>query len=290
MRGSSTMRIAALVGALVAALATFVGACGGGGDSGGGGSNGSVRGQTITYWASNQGASIDQDKQVLSKAIAEFTKQTGVKVNFKVIPWPDLFTNITTAVTSGKGPDVLNIGNTWSATLQSTGAFLPFEGDALNTVGGKEKFLSTSWAASGAPGKTPASVPLYGLSYGLFYNKKLFQQAGISSPPKTWTEFVADAKKLTDPSKDQWGVAVEGASVTENAHWAFILSRQNGGNLFDGTKPTFDSPAVVKGVKDYVDLLGEDKVANPSNAQYSDGTQALGQFTKGKTGMIMWQN
>src|SRR4051794_10809214 len=286
------MRVSVFAPAAVAACAlaaATVAACGGssgGGDSAGGQS---IRGQTITYWASNQGATIDNDKEVLSKAIAQFTKQTGVKVNFKVIPWSDLFTNITTAVTSGEGPDVLNIGNTWSATLQSTGAFVPFEGDTPKVIGGKEKFLSTSWSASGAPGKTPTSVPIYGLSYGLFYNKKLFKQAGIKAPPKTWSEFVATAKKLTKPP-DQWGPVVEGASITENAHWAFILGRQNGGHLFDGNKPTFDSPAIVKGVKDYVDLIGQDKVVNPSNAQYSDGTQALAQFTKGKTGMIMWQN
>src|SRR3954447_11496285 len=287
MRFSPATRWAATLGA-VAAAALIVGACGGGGGSGG--TTGPIKGQTITYWASNQGASVDQDKQVLSAAIAKFTKQTGVKVNFKVIPWPDLFNNITTAVTSGKGPDVLNIGNTWSATLQSTGAFLPMEGNALSTVGGKEKFLQTSWSASGTPGKTPTSVPLYGLSYGLFYNPKLFKQAGIDGPPKTWSEFVDTAKKLTKPDQGQWGVAVEGASITENAHWAFILGRQNGGQLFDGNKPTFDDPAVVKGVKDYIDLIGDDKVANPSNAQFGDGTQALAQFSKGKVGMIMWQN
>jgi multiple sugar transport system substrate-binding protein len=280
-----TTRFATLAAAL--GLAAGVAACGGD-DSGG--SGGPIKGQTITYWASNQGATVDQDKQILGKAIKQFTKQTGVKVNFKVIPWSDLFNNITTAVTSGKGPDVLNIGNTWSATLQSTGAFEPFEGDALKTIGGKDKFLESSWSASGAPGKTPASVPIYGLSYGLFYNPKLFKAAGISAPPKTWSEFVADAKKLTKPDQGQYGVAIEGASITENAHWAFILGRQNGGKLFDGTKPTFDDDAVVKGVKDYVDLIGDDKVANPSNAQFSSGTQTLEQFAKGKTGMVLWQN
>jgi len=277
--------------AAAAALATGVVACGGSDESGGGGGGGSIKGQTITYWASNQGASIDQDKQILGAAIKKFTQQTGVKVNFKVIPWSNLFTNITTSVTSGKGPDVLNIGNTWSATLQSTGAFLPFEGGSLDTVGGKEKFLQTSWSASGAPGKTPTSVPLYGLSYGLFYNKKLFKQAGISAPPKTWSEFLADAKKLTKPDQGQYGVALEGASITENAHWAFILSRQNGGKLFDdNNKPTFDSPENVKAVKQYVDLWGDQKVVNPSSAQWSSGTDALAQFAKGKAGMTMWQN
>jgi multiple sugar transport system substrate-binding protein len=289
-------RFSARAGALLAVLAAAgtVAACGGGDDSGGG-SSGSIKGQTITYWASNQGATIDEDKQVLSKAIDRFKQETGVKVNVKVIPWPDLFNNITTAVTSGKGPDVLNIGNTWSATLQSTGAFLPFKGSDLSAIGGKDKFVQSSLAASGKPGETPTSVPLYGLSYGLFYNTKLFKEAGISSPPTTWSEFVADAKKLTkdtngDGTPDQWGVGLEGASITENAHWAFILGRQNGGKLFEGNKPTFDSPPVVKGVTDYVNLVGSDKVASPSYAQFGDGTQALAQFAKGKVGMIMWQN
>ena len=44
-------------------------------------------GTTIEYWASNQGATISQDKQVITEAIARFKKQTGVNVKFKVIPW-----------------------------------------------------------------------------------------------------------------------------------------------------------------------------------------------------------
>ncbi|MEV6764126.1 ABC transporter substrate-binding protein [Streptomyces sp. NPDC051105] len=41
------------------------------------------------------------------------------------------------------------------------------------------------------------SVPLLGDAYGLYYNKTAFKKAGITSPPKTWSEFKADAKKLT---------------------------------------------------------------------------------------------
>ena len=276
---------------VLAALAVAVAGCGGDDEGSGGKSN---SGKAITYWASNQGATIDQDKEILTKAIARFKEQTGISVEFKVIPWSDLFTNITTATTSGKGPDVLNIGNTWSATLQATGAFVPFEGEDLEAIGGKDKFLKTSFAASGAPGKEPTSVPIYGLSYGLFYNKKLFKEASLE-PPKTWSEFLAAAKKLTkdtngDGKPDQWGFVMEGASITENSHFAFILGRQNGGELFDGNKPTFTSPGVVKGVSDYVNLIGRDKVADPSNAEYADSTRSAGQFAKGKTGMLIYQN
>jgi multiple sugar transport system substrate-binding protein len=285
------IRAAAAAAVTAAALALGVTACGGDDSSS---SSGAVKGQTIEYWASNQGATIQQDQQVINEAIARFKKESGVTVKFKVIPWADLWNNITTATTSGKGPDVLNIGNTWSASLQATGAFMPFDDDTLKTIGGKDKFLQTSYSASGAPGKTPTSVPLYGLSYALFYNKKLFKDAGLQ-PPKTWSEFVDTGKKLTkdtngDGKPDQWGFAMEGGSITENSHFAFILGRQNGGELFDGNKPTFDSDPIVKGVSDYVNLIGRDKVADPGNAQYADGTRTAGQFAKGKTGMMIYQN
>ena len=158
----SSRTIRTTVAGAFAAVVLAVAACGG--DDSSSSSSGELKGTTINYWASNQGATIDQDNQVISDAAARFKKETGVTVKHKVIPWSDLFTNITTATTSGKGPDVLNIGNTWSATLQATGAFIPFEGDDLKAVGGKEKFLATSFAASGATGRGadvgPALRPL----------------------------------------------------------------------------------------------------------------------------------
>ncbi|MFR0352642.1 ABC transporter substrate-binding protein [Streptomyces sediminimaris] len=43
------------------------------------------------------------------------------------------------------------------------------------------------------------TAPLLGDAYGLYYNKTAFAKAGIKNPPKTWSEFEADAKKLTIP-------------------------------------------------------------------------------------------
>lgn len=48
------------------------------------------------------------------------------------------------------------------------------------------------------------TVPLLGDAYGLYYNKDAFKKAGISSPPKTWSEFEADAKKLTVSKGDSY--------------------------------------------------------------------------------------
>ncbi|WP_316760858.1 ABC transporter substrate-binding protein [Streptomyces herbicida] len=48
------------------------------------------------------------------------------------------------------------------------------------------------------------SVPLLGDAYGLYYNKTAFKKAGIAGPPKTWSEFEADAKKLTITQGDSY--------------------------------------------------------------------------------------
>jgi multiple sugar transport system substrate-binding protein len=256
-------------------------------DTTGSGSGGDV---TLTYWASNQGTSLDNDKEVLTPVLDAFTKDTGIKVKLEVIGWSDLQTRIQTAVTSGQGPDVVNIGNTWAVSLQATKAFLPFDSAAMTAIGGADKFVKTALDTGGAAGTDPTSVPLYGLAYGMYYNKAMFAAAGLE-PPTTWEDMVSDAKKLTDPAKDQYGFALAAGSYTENNHFAFINAAQNGADLFDASgKPTFTSDGVVNGILRYLDLMQADKVVNPSNAQYDNGTKAVADFATGKVAMILNQN
>ena len=249
-------KLLTLACAAAAAAALSLAACGSSGSS-----SGSSAHPTLTYWASNQGTSLQDDQQVLAPQIAKFTKQTGIKVKVQVIPWTTLLNQITAATVSGKGPDVLNIGNTWSASLQATGAFLPFTSSVMNTIGGSSRFLAGSLSATGAAGKPPAAVPLYSTAYGLYYNKAEFAAAGISGPPATWSEFVADAKKLTKGG--HYGLTLEAGQIPENVHLAFELSQQQGGSFFDSAgKPTFDTPQNVAAVKQMIDFMQTDKIAN----------------------------
>ncbi len=283
------MRLRSLVAAVAAtAMGITLAACGGGDkDDSSGGSTGD---QTLTYWASNQGTSLDNDKEVLTPVLQKFTQETGIKVNLEVIGWNDLQTRIQTAITSGQAPDVVNIGNTWAASLQATDAFLPFDGDAMTAIGGKDKFVPTALATGGKEGTDPTSVPLYGLAYGLYYNKAMFTAAGLQ-PPKTWEDMVAAAKKLTNPAKNQWGMALAAGSYTENVHFAFINAAQNKADWFNADgKPTFTGDGNVQGVLRYLDLMQKDKVANPSNAQYDNGTKSVNDFATKKVAMVINQN
>ena len=284
MRSRKIIGVAASV-----ALALTAAACGGTNDSGSsGGSSAADSDVTLTYWASNQGTSLDNDKEVLTPVLADFTAQTGVKVNLEVISWNDLQTRIQTAITSGQGPDVLNIGNTWGVSLQATGGLMEFGDAEMKAIGGADKFVPAALATGGAPGTTVTSVPVYGLAYGLYYNKKMLADAGVQ-PPQTWEDMVAGAKKLT--KGDVYGMSLAAGSYTENNHFAFINASQNGAELFtpDG-KPDFTSDGVVKGIKRYLDLMQTDKVVNTSDSQYDNGVKSVSAFANKKAAMIMNQN
>ncbi|KUN40000.1 sugar ABC transporter substrate-binding protein [Streptomyces longwoodensis] len=276
---------AAAIGAVTLSLALAASACGGG-SSNGGGSDSNPK--TLTYWASNQGASIEIDKKVLQPELDKFQKQTGIKVKLEVVPWSDLLNRILTATTSGQGPDVLNIGNTWSASLQATGALLPWDAANFAKIGGKDRFVDAALGSTGAQGKDPAAVPLYSMAYALYYNKQIFADAGITKPPATWSELVADGKKIQ--AKGKQVIGAEGANVSENIHHVFVFAKQHGADFFTPEgKPDFTSDAAVAGVKQYVDLMAKDKVIPKGNAEYAQN-QSVSDFAKGKTAMLLWQS
>ena len=270
---------------LAAALAAITASSGCSGSSSSGGDS-----KTLTYWASNQGTSIDADKEALTPLLETFTEDTGITVNLEVIGWNDLQTRIQTAVTSGDAPDVVNIGNTWAVSLQATGAFLELDDEAMTAVGGADKFVATALETCGAAETVPTSLPLYGLAYGLYYNRKMFSDAGLE-PPRTWEEMVEAAKRLTSAATGVYGLSLAAGSYTENAHYAFINAAQNGSDLFDDQEnPTFTGQGVVDGILRYLDLMQTDKVVNTSNAQYDNGTDSVADFANGKAAMIINQN
>jgi multiple sugar transport system substrate-binding protein/raffinose/stachyose/melibiose transport system substrate-binding protein len=126
------------------------------------------------------------------------------------------------------------------------------------------------------------------MSYALYYNKQIFADAGISQPPATWEELVADGKKIRAEGKNPLGA--EGANLSENIHHVFVFAKQHGADFFtaDGT-PDFTDDKTVAAVKEYVDLMAKDKAIPAGNAEYAQN-QSVSDFAKGKTAMLLWQS
>ncbi len=105
------------------------------------------------------------------------------------------------------------------------------------------------------------AVPTKQETYIVFYNKDIFDAAGVPYPqaPWTWDEMIATAEKLTDASKGIYGLYLD----RYGAPWGFLPARQNDVALYkeDGTS-NFDDPEIVKAVQLILDL-DQSKVAMP---------------------------
>jgi multiple sugar transport system substrate-binding protein len=274
---------------MVAALG--LAGCGTAGNSAGGSASGP---STITEWVAPQGPNGAASTQAaLNPLVAKFKQQTGITVNYSIIQWPDLLTKLNAAIASGPSgqpPDLTTTGDTWSASLAATNSFAPWTTEAFDKIGGKNKFIPRTLDMTGLPGKDGMSIPLTAQSYALYYNKAMFKEAGITSPPATWDEFIADAKKLTNPSKGQWGVAMDMTNLTAMETWDWILAAQFGGHYFDNTtnKATVNDPKVAQALTFFLNWMGSEKIMSPDDATYS-AFQAETAFAQGKAAMIFTQ-
>jgi multiple sugar transport system substrate-binding protein len=109
---------------------------------------------------------------------------------------------IVAAIRAGTAPDVVSSFNSYNVGVYcGTGGWIDL--DPLL----KQSGISTSIFPP-APnyytqyGGKKCALPLLADTYGLYYNKKLFAKAGITSPPKTISQLTADAKKLTVRNPD----------------------------------------------------------------------------------------
>ena len=196
-RRYNLLGIAAVLGVALAA------GCGGG--SGGGsssGSSGSHTPVTLTVW--HQFAA--EEAKPFAEALSGFKKQyPWIHLNLALQPNPatDTFDpNLIAAIKGGNAPDVA-IGFTPSYAGQYCSSGLwkdltPFMQQDHMSI---KQFAPATLSYTKVSGKQCA-LPSLTDAYGLYYNTKMFQKAGISGPPKTMTELAADAKKLTVKNPD----------------------------------------------------------------------------------------
>ena len=192
--------------------------------------------------------------EVLKGIVHNFeTANPGTHVEIISLPWGEAFEKFATMVSAGQTPDVVEMPDTWQALYGNNGALEDLQPylekwDQASDL--SQKALDMGRIVGG---KT------YLLPYGfylraMFYNKKLFQQAGIANPPATLDEFLEDSKKISAiPGK--YGYCLRGGPGGLNG-WVMFGAIANGDNTFfkpDGTS-TFADPGWVKGISFLVDL------------------------------------
>ncbi|MDQ0260660.1 ABC transporter substrate-binding protein [Sinomonas atrocyanea] len=284
MRIRSTATVASL--AVMASLA--LAACGSG-SSGGSSSGGAVNGagKTLDVLVNVNTNYPEQQKQWFTDTAKKFKDQTGADLKFETFTSAnDELTRIQTSVVSGQGPDVYSLGTTFTPTAYATNAFVTLSDDDWKKVGGKDRFNQAALGISGPDKDHLAGIPFVSRPFIMAYNKDLLKAAGIDKPATTWDGLLDQAKKLTDPAKGQYGMAVAYKDNFDPWKYIWAMSVQAGNPLVDGKTAKLDDPTVQKAYQTYFGWLTKDKVVNPAAVGWSN-SQALADFASGKSAYFL---
>ena len=226
------------------------------------------------------------------KAMTELIKRfeaanPNIKVKQTTFPYADYQTKIAAAMPAGQGPDVVQLFYGWLDNFVGAKFIQPLPRDAFPPAAIEKEFypIVSAMKRDGEYYALPTAVR----SLALFYNKKLFQEAGLdpNTPPKTVDELLDFAKKTTkrDGAGNMLSAGITLDFPGQDYHWwRETLLRQNGGAPYsdDNRKVTYDSEAGAKSLNWYADLQRVHKVGQVG---FMDEGQAA--FRAGRAAMTV---
>jgi len=294
-----------LIAPLTPLLILFVlalSACGGssdttsGGSGGGGGTQGLAGGNnyiacpsstntsaaaaetgTVTLTVSGFTSTPAEDALVQSNLNKFSAAHPNIKVNWAPIPG-DYPTKMRANIASGNVADVFYVQPQMGSQYTTSGKLLN-----LSPYMAKDNVKPDTYYSSLLTPFTCKTGNVYGLpkdwnSLGVFYNKKLFQAAGVAFPSANWTwdDMRADAKKLTkagNASTAQYGITLN----PDPSRWGAFLFAAGGSVLNkDGSQATFNSPAGVNALNFYSGFQKDGSSVIPTNVSAGWPGEAFG--------------
>jgi multiple sugar transport system substrate-binding protein len=238
----------------------------------------------IEYWQYVFDARIKAMDELIKRFQAA---NPTIKVKHTTFPYADYQTKIAAALPAGQGPEVVQLFYGWLDNFVGAKFLQPLPKDAFPPAMIEKEFypIVSAMKRQGEYYGLPTAVR----SLALFYNKKLFQEAGLdpSKPPQTNDELLEFAKKTV--KRDGAGnLLSEGITLDfpgQDYHWwRETLVRQMGGAPYsdDNKKVTYDSEAGAKALNWYADLQRVHKVGQ---AGFMDEGQAA--FRAGRAAMTI---
>ncbi|MBW4553133.1 MAG: sugar ABC transporter substrate-binding protein [Aphanocapsa sp. GSE-SYN-MK-11-07L] len=215
-----------------------------------------------------------------NQLIAQFEKENpDVKIRWVDVPWEAMQRKILTAVSAKTAPDVVNLNPDFASQLAARNAWLDL--DRKITSEQKAEYLPKIWQAGTLGGKS-FGIPWYLTSRVAIYNQALLKQAGVTTPPKTFTELAQVAKQV----KDQTGkYAFFTTVVPEDSAEVMESFVQMGVQLVDQQgKAAFNTPAGKAAFQYWTDLYKQGLV--PPEVLTEGHRYAVELYQSGRTGIL----
>lgn len=216
------------------------------------------------------------EKELLQQVLQDFeAKHPRIKVQYDVIA--DQYMDVLkTRLIGDTAADVFYLDAFAAPEIMLPGVLEPLDNyiqNNFNLADFNPKFLKVF----------QQNGKIYGLpkdfsTLSLFYNKKAFEAAGLSQPPKTWEELRTDAKKLTIDQNQDGRIEQYGLGITPELARLEFMIKAFGGELAANGQATFASPESLKGLQLIIDQYRGDKsAAQPSDVGTNSGSEMFGQ-------------
>lgn len=244
----------------------------------------------VTMWIMPNSGEPEAD---LMKVLEPFlAANPDIEVQATVLDWGSAWTKLTTAATSGEGPDITQLGTTQVAAIAAMGALEDLTG-VYDTFGGTEAFVPASLPTTQilGQGEERYGTPWFIDTRALFYRKDICEAAGVNPETDfdTWDSFKTALQKIKGtqidgkeiiplgmPGKNDWNVIHNFAPWIWGAGGDFIAEDNKTSIINDNT--------AFEGVKFYSELAVEGLMSMPALEKNSAEIEAL--FNSGEFATI----
>jgi multiple sugar transport system substrate-binding protein len=248
---------------------------------------------TLQFWG------VFDDRNAFDKVIKDFkTANPNIDVKYQQFTYEQYEQGFVNALAAGTGPDILMIHNTWlpkyGNLLAPLPADIPDKKNPFTIQSFKDQYVDNAYQDL-VYNNQMYGIPLYSDTLALYYNKDLFNSAGITRPPQTWDEVNHDVQLLTKldgkGNITQSGFALGTArNINRSTDILMDMMIQSGVQMTssDNRSATFTAPVAGQRVGELA-LQYYTNFANVRNQDYTwNDSQhySVDAFTEGTLGMM----
>jgi multiple sugar transport system substrate-binding protein len=250
---------------------------------------------TLRLWAT---PNTSRPKEDLERVIERFkASHPGIDVQVEILDWGAAWTKITTAATSGAGPDVVQLGTSWTASITDIGSLLSVNdvlAQAKNEAGNDSPFVRAAYTyMKPLYADSVTSLPWLVDVRPIFYRRDVWQKAGAD--PKaaaSWAGYLAALEKIKASNVVIEGQKVEAIGMAGKndfnvVHNIYPWIIGNGGGIINetGDSVLLDNEKSIQGVLTYLRLIRSN--LSPRAYLEKSSAQVSAEFDQGR--IATWQ-
>ena len=229
---------------------------------------------TVAEYSAKTGPYFEEVKKEFEAA------NPGITIKYEVVPWDVLLQKLTTDITAGTNADLSIIGTRWLIDFVQQDVAEPL--DSYITPEFKDRFIDTFLQPSIMGGHT-YGLPIAASARAMYYNKELFEKAGIAKPPATWTELQEDARKIK--AQGAFGFGLQGKEIETDVYYYYAMWSYGTEILNKDGTSGLSTPGALEAAKLYKSMIDEGLTEPGVTSNNREDVQNL--FKQGKVGMMI---